>query len=503
MQMHPDVYSHIRDFSAQLKEQPTSDIMNAAFCKLLTCIWHTAFPIEPSEGNAIHDVTHHFIMFRSLRPDGSHSEASGVTGILSKLKYLMRLFNLYFIYDENRRLGRRISDLVKDIQCWFTDGEESPFNTVCTLQHLASSFARAEQSMPKIWWIRDDGTEMEWLGDSIKLDNIQEMIASMSREMVEHFQTKILLGKDIRVPYERLTEDMSNTTVGYSFLTDHRNPFIELNCRTLLLDTIHNDKHLLKRFTMLRNNKREWNIGALISWLHDYAILNLWSLVRCELLGGGPARGTELTAMIFKSTPLQKQRNLSFVNKHLVMIRTYSKTTAISGRDRFITHSCDSLYSDIKIQDLAIARPFAEIAASICFPSKPEIVDLYRTHVWVNYNRLFTTDNISDCIGQYTNNFIGVRLTVATLRHVWIAFRRKLCPKEAEFIEEDHEDAVGAEQAGHSLGIERRIYAVTAGGLMGHSEDVIPAFLESSAVLQKMFQVVPGNFTQYFVNVTY
>jgi hypothetical protein len=114
-----------------------------------------------------------------------------------------------------------------------------------------------------------------------------------------------------------------------------------------------------------------WNQGNLRKWLQDYADFHSLLLLRCEMLSGAPGRGTELTAMMYHNTSTRPMRNLVILGKHVAMLCLYSKTGALTGKDKLIPHSLDAVTGDILIQDLALARPFAEFAASICFLTRP------------------------------------------------------------------------------------------------------------------------------------
>ncbi|KAG1832560.1 hypothetical protein DFJ58DRAFT_736345 [Suillus subalutaceus] len=91
-------------------------------------------------------------------------------------------------------------------------------------------------------------------------------------------------------------------------------------------------------------------------------------------------------------------------------------------------------------KDLALTRPFAEVAAYICYPDKPSIKDLESVEK------------------------IGFPLGVNSWRHISTAFKRKL----------------EALQAGHSRATENRIYGLSPDALASGAEDLLPLFLQAS-----------------------
>lgn len=200
---------------------------------------------------------------------------------------------------------------------------------------------------------------------------------------------------------------------------------------------------------------------------------------------------TELSCMTYKNTKTGT-RNIHVLGSYLAMIRKYHKGSALTGQDKLIPHALDAFTADLLIQDLAIARPFAELAASICYPGDLEIAKLYRDHVFVDNGKLFTTKDISAKMGSYTMAVMAHSLGVNAWRHVSIAFKRKICPRLTDLMEEDELDNVGSLQEGHSRATENMIYGLTPDALAGPSEDILPLFLDCSTDWQVEFRIVPG-----------
>lgn len=180
------------------------------------------------------------------------------------------------------------------------------------------------------------------------------------------------------------------------------------------------------------------------------------------------------------------------LGKNLTMLRTYHKSGALSGVDKLIPHSIDGVTADIMIQDLALTRPFGEIAAHICYPDKPEIKEMYRNHIFVNDTRLFNTDQLSAAMARESVSFIGFGLGVNSWRHISTAFKRKLGRFAEELLEEDDQDTVEALQAGHNRSTENRVYGLSPDALASGAEDLLPQFIQASTNWQLLMRAVPG-----------
>ncbi|KAG2063025.1 hypothetical protein BDR04DRAFT_953732, partial [Suillus decipiens] len=370
------------------KEQTTEKIHT-----VLTMIWMVKW--SKKKDNTIPCPTERFMALYTLNANGQHKEPVLVTPTMARLEYCMRLACLKQLKILSAELYNGDDAAACDaLQPWFTEKTNSPFSGIRSLQHRASSIAYNTMSLPRVWWVDDKRwMEMLYKGDKVHLNDLRELFSSTETKLVDLWEKKVLAGISIRVCYENLVDDTSNKDVGYCFLSDRRNTcFAD---RDRFLKALISSPEVFGQFAAIREEQLVWNKGALLQWLRDYAEFQKLVLVRCEMLSGAPGRGTELTAMTYRNTKTRSQRNLVMLGNHLTMLRTYHKGAALSGSDKLIPHSIDGVTADIMIQDLALTRPFAEVAAHICYPDKPWIKKLYQQQIFMNDHKLFTTDQLS------------------------------------------------------------------------------------------------------------
>ncbi|KAG1742875.1 hypothetical protein EDB19DRAFT_1827580 [Suillus lakei] len=275
-------------------------------------------------------------------------------------------------------------------------------------------------SLPCMWCLdRNTWHEMLYKGNKIHIDHLGQMFALTEEQMVELWENKVLVGLSTHVSYQEIIDDGTNHNVGYSFLSDHRNPCFA------------DRDHFLK---------------ALIS--------------KEELFG------------CFAIT--RSQCNLVMLGKNLMMLRTYHKSGMLSKMDKLILHSIDGVTANFIIQDLALTRPFAEVAVHVCYPDKPSIKEMYQMFIFVNNHKPFNTD----------------QLTV-TMSRVSI-FKCKLSHFVEDLLEEDEQDTVEALQAGHKRSTENWVYSLSPDALTGAPEDLLPLFLQASTNWQLVIHAIPG-----------
>lgn len=486
MPLSEDVRQKIQGLEVSLQNQVN---MSQAIHAILSAIWLMKW--KKTLDNPFPCPTQRLLAILTMQNDGTHKPAIDVTGYLAKFEYCIRLTCL----KEIKKLALHIfngddEEACNHLQPWFTENTNTPFAQIRSLQHRASAIAYQTMSLPRIWWIdTDQWTELLYKGERLHLDQLRCMFASHAQTIVDLWENKILKGISARVHYESLADDLTNKSFGYSFLTDKRNTCF--TDRDILGKAFLADPRTASIFGHQTSGQWIWDISALKGWLRDYAEFQEHLLLRCQTLGGAPGRGTELTGISFCNTKY-RQRNLVMLGSHLTLLRCYHKSSALSGQDKLIPHGLDALTSDLIIQSLALARPFAELAIHLCYPHNPDITTLYQTQLFVNESKLFTTDNISNLLSRLSLQHCNIQLKVNCWRHISIAFKRKLGQFAEDLLELDEEDTVDALQAGHSRATENRIYGLSPDALTGASEDILPLFLDASKQWQLILHIIPS-----------
>jgi DEAD/DEAH box helicase/Helicase conserved C-terminal domain len=483
-----DIASSLEDLRAALLSKTDAQL---ATMDLLVRLWTRPWP-KTSSGD-VTDPTIRYIVLHCLCRDGSFIEPKLVTGVFAKFEYCMRgTFLSQTNHLVNQGLHASVEEAAQSLAPWHREKVESTFNSIRSLQHRASAIAFATQSMPRIWWTdRNTFKSMLYKGHPVHFDDFKTVFLNLETDAVNIWENDILCGLELNVVYNLLSDDLTDREVGYSMFSDPRNN-IFLDRDRLMRGVLHSPE-LRKKFVtgINRDGFPIWSKIALRGWLYSYAKHHGIHLVRTEMLGGAPGRLTELTAMLYNNSKTDT-RHMFRLDNHLAMLRKYQKGSAITGQDKTIPHSMDAFTADMTIQDIALARPFAELAVSICFPGNKEYAEMYQHFMWVNNTKLFTTADISTIMSSYTLDVIGMSITVNPWRHISCAFKRKLCPRLSELTQEDELDNITALQAGRSRATENRIYGLTPDALLGASEDILPLYLDASTDWQIEFGIVPG-----------
>jgi hypothetical protein len=437
------------------------------------------------------DPTICYLALCSLKMDGSFLKPKQVTHSLAALTFLMRcFFKQEAINKCPEDTLKAMSDCIETLSYWFVEKKHTTFSKVRALQHRASAIAMSTPEMPNSWWVDDTYEVLRYNGHKVVLTGLRKMCHQAQFAMVKLLEEDVLLGTGLSVAHSDLADDFSNTNVGYSVISDPRNT---LNThKDALLNAIIGTPALFSRFfTVNYANKVQWNVPNLHTWLRNLAKLELISIMSAEFTTGGPGRGTELGAMKFCNTPT-RQRNLFAMGNYVAMVRMYQKSNALTGVDKLIPSAFDALQASLIIQTLTLARPFACLAASICFPSKPEVVDLYATQLWMGHAAIVKTEEITDLMKRYTGINLGVEFGMRDWRQISTSYRRKHTQEEMDsLVEQTTANTLDAIQMGHSLAVDQMHYGRTTEAFVG-SEDVLPELLKRSIGWQRVCQVAPG-----------
>ncbi|KAF8814338.1 hypothetical protein BYT27DRAFT_7250136 [Phlegmacium glaucopus] len=459
---------------------------------LLFRIWGRTW--KKSDINTIGDPSVCFLALSMLKQDGSFQNPKNTTPLIARLKYGLRLVMLSAIkhYAQNKELDDIAA--CQKYEQWFKEKQDSTFNTLCTFQHYASSLAYNEPGVPNVVWMdRTNYRTMRFKGHKIEFDKLTTLCSNLEDSAIAIWEKDVLMGLPLQVNYSQITDDMGNSSVGYSFVSDIRNKCFK--DRDILAKAILDDLTLSKRFLtgMVDNQGLPiWKVTELQKWLFSYSRFHAVQITSADVKGGSPSRGTEIECIEYMNTPT-RVRGLYMMGNHLAILCQYHKSASITARDKVIPHSLDAVTSDLIIQDLAIARPFAELAAYICYPHNLDVQHRYHSYLFINNKKLFDTPQLTQVLKSYTLSVYQVGFGVADWRHISAAFRRKICPAMETIVEDDmSQESVQALQSGHSRHTENHLYGLSPEALGGAPEDVLPLFLDASTDWQVACRIVPG-----------
>lgn len=487
----PDhIHRVVLDLETSLKghhnQQQSIDLVHT----LLVLLWSSKW--KPTSKNSMPDPTIRCLALRSIKKDGGLRTPDRVTPDIARFEYLMRFTGMVELHRlaDLRPDGDQL-EAVQDVLVWLQEKRNSTFNALRGLMHMGTSIVFNSPSLPKIIWVdRDNYEELMWQGYNVKLDHLRQACVVLEKQTVKRWEVDVMMNLNLRVDYDEIVEDLSNTTVGYSFLADHRN--VMFKDRDRMIRAVIADP-ALKRFFFDQQPDGSWmpNQPHWSKWVLKYAEFNKDLNVSVGTKAGAPTRIAELDAMGCKNTET-RTRNWSQMSKHNVINLTYNKTGSITGQDKLVPHALDALTADLMIQDHALARPFAELACHILHPGNKIKMDLYRNRLFVGYFKELDTTQISNHMHKIFHPIVGFNMGAQAFRQIHAAFSRKHCGQLDALLEASEVNTAQVLQYGHKESVHNQIYGVSADATAGPSEDILPLFLTASTDWQVVMRVVPG-----------
>ncbi|KAI6041837.1 hypothetical protein EDC04DRAFT_2601317 [Pisolithus marmoratus] len=444
-------------------------VLLAQLHAMLLKVWTT--PWSKSKYHIVPDPTESCLALLTLNQDGSFKSTKEVTMLIAKFEYCMRLT---FLREIRARASAGNIEVDEEAACdalqpWFTEKNYSTFARLHSLQHRASAISFSTMALPSIWWMDMEAwSTLSFKGNHVTFTDICEIFKDVEEALVATWENKVLKGLELRADYEQVVDDPSNKDMGYSFLFNPRNSCFQDRAR--LVRAVVQGHGPFANFLVQREDELVWNRAALRGWLQDYAELQKLLLMCAEMLNTW---------------------NLMVFGKHVTLLGQYSKMSALTCQDKLIPHALDALTGNILIQNLALACPFAEIAVRICFADE-EVSQLYHDHLFVNFDRLFTSNDLSTVMAKYSLPWVKFVMMINPWRHIQTTWKCKFKCAMDDVVEMDMEDDVDALQAGHSHATENRVYGLSMHSLAGAAEDILPLFLQASMGWQEQCQVMPS-----------
>lgn len=440
------------------------------------------------------DPTLVFLGMYNIRPTGEFNTPTLATPIIARITRLMQLFLLHEIHilveNGNAPTHENGYELVGK---WLVHKHNTTFANLTSIQAFATALARSNISKPKLFWEdKINHTSLFYNGQKATLSGLQTMIHSLQAQAVEIWEHKICMGvKHLRIDWNILPDNLSNTAPDFSVLDALSDPQRNSDAKeNLLLHTILNTPSLAAK--ALRRDTHRWSMVWIEGWLRSLAEFEGILLVLNHLSSGGPGRGPEICGLLARNLTT-RDRNLIGMLKVLLLIRMYDKTTNLQQKDKFIPTAMDSFTTDMVLQLHLIARPLACYLATLAFPQDLDAVRNYRTLVFTNYRKPFTSEKLTNLLGDYSVDHLGWKLSLSVYRHIFIAFNRKHNGQLYNLIEsEDDMTTTAALMTGHTRHTDVSVYGLTQDSLLGVSEDAMELYVAASQAWQRTMHIVPA-----------
>lgn len=136
--------------------------------------------------------------------------------------------------------------------------------------------------------------------------------------------------------------------------------------------------------------------------------------------------------------------------------------------------------------------PFVEQVVSILFPGWYDLLTLWRTNLFVKFDCLFTTEDLSGMLKTASLKTIDICIGVQDHCQLSVCIRHVHCLKlDKHTMSLDNEDLASL-QTGHTRAIKECLYGVSAGYLGNLPENMVEPFARTSGEWQHFMHIPEG-----------
>jgi len=176
----------------------------------------------------------------------------------------------------------------------------------------------------------------------------------------------------------------------------------------------------------------------------------------------------------------------------MAIIVQYSKKSVTTGHDSLILYALDAFCQEIIKVIIFRTHPFAQQIVKILYPGHDNILNLWNNYLFVNKDRLFTTEDLSGILETISLKIMGIPVGVREYRHIQVFIRWTYCLTMWSSLGLRDENNTAALQAGHQLETEEQLYGVSGGYLGQIPECLVEPYIWASTKWQVFMQVPKG-----------
>ena len=261
-----------------------------------------------------------------------------------------------------------------------------------------------------------------------------------------------------------IVDDMNETAVGYSFVSDPRNCMAE--GRGKLLERLVASAQA-RSLLRLRNGKIEVHPERWRKYRHQLQRL-LGLLYLLVHISDVARRGVELIPIRYVNAP-QNPRNIFIYDGQVIVVTGYVKTQAMTGHQKVIARFLGRRVCQIIVALLVDVLPFTTLL------DRDHIPKAARCFLWVDGNGVWKTPQATKVLVAETSTRLGLRITMQDYRHIAkVIDREHVRGVEAE--EDEDTDDIHDLASAHSTTTADGVYGIDASMLRSLTNRTLQAF---------------------------
>jgi superfamily II DNA or RNA helicase len=201
------------------------------------------------------------------------------------------------------------------------------------------------------------------------------------------------------------------------------------------------------------------------------------------LMGGGPPRSTELLGCQWTNRQ-GIMRNFYVIFGRLAMITMYNKSEVMANAPRVVARFYPRRVGRISLALVAELFPFLSYLQS----AAGEPVEAV-SKMWKRRAHPMETSNLTQALEKSTQQYLGVKLGIRSLRHLLVGIDRELIRQPLADASDASVRGAYEAQTGHSGAIEEHNYAIQLSDLTGMNNKTLRAYLGTSCRSHELYRI--------------
>jgi hypothetical protein len=359
-----------------------------------------------------------------------------------------------------------VADMLNVLQERFmVYGSHSPVNWAQKLRSYGKQINQVTTSLGYISWT-DDGERLSYKSLELSMTDLRQFLAAQTAAAQSLLEELLRVRPDEnrddvvpRINLTRLKDDPSNNKPGWCFLDDPRNDHLHGYDRWLL-DRVLDEDWLQQEF-LIKGAKVVWRRKAAEQYLHQVNMFLELLLLLIHILGGQPARGTELLSLQLRNTVHGLRRNIFAENGLVGFVTFYHKGYSVSGSTKIIHRYLPEAISELLIYYAWLIQPFCDQLCMLALNEGPSS----STFLWGikkgNRSEPWPSNRLTNILSQTFQQYLHTDGNILLWRHAAIAISRRHL-RQAKFRKDYTADAPGTWndlQTAHATSTAGMIYA--------------------------------------------
>jgi hypothetical protein len=326
----------VLDLKEGLAEGIGENEMDVRFHEMLKqlFLWHESHRLMEAMGCPIQ----RFLVYASIEKGGKGFVSVREIGkLIAKLIYGIRscILRELMVRCEGRVTEKRIDGELGGLMVYGRDMLQTPFGFLVEMMHFAASVAGDAGALPQVSWLGiESGMALAIHGKRVELEQLRKVCVSLLKEARVQLDFRVKMGiKTMDWGEFDPEDDLSSVRDGYSFVSAEDRSTKD---RLGLLHGFMGNEVTRSFFTRGRNRTAIlWRKEHCVEWLKRCKKLLEMLAVLCHILGGQPARGSELATLRWRNS-VDEQRGVYWVNGTIMLLAMYSKMRSITRQNKLI-----------------------------------------------------------------------------------------------------------------------------------------------------------------------